>query len=627
MTDPVTVFLLVVAGLLVVGTLGERIFARTGVPAVIWLIALGLVVRLAGIVPVAVVTGLAPYFAAVALVIILFDAGEHLSGSGEDALAPPDLRRARLLGLVGFVATTTLVALFSQALYGLDILPTWSWAHAFMLGSLLACGASEVFLPSLTAAGVRAELGALLRRESALTKALAVAGTVVCLDLLSPKVATGGAGLAMLAGFGFALAFGSVAGIAWIVALQRLDGDPSASHPAARRQDRDARNYGFTLAVMLVLYVLTEAAGGAGPLAVLVFGFTLGSADALLRLLRRGPDRPVDDAATEVVRAALGGHARTIAFVRTLVFTLVGLSLVAPPWGPLVMGVALGVLLLVCRLAVARFTLAGLEHAERSIVAASAPRGMATVALATLPLADAVPGATTMLTLVFAAVTTSIVLFTVGLRQLQTSAAGLLARPAAAPLLRPAGPTLGSLVAAEVAAAHSAPHHAAPVQSAPVHAPPHHSAPPPLAVPPSLSATEIRAPTLRALDDSLDPAAPSPLVARPQLDPSFVAPSSAPFVPSVPGAPSAVIPELEHDEDPLATAMARALSRRPEEVTQTRRRTLSDELSFPPPVNPPLIDEAALLSDLGRDDRDEPPLQLGDDPEPMPLTPVRDEER
>ena len=36
MTDPVTVFLLVFAGLLVVGTLGERIFVRTGVPAVIW---------------------------------------------------------------------------------------------------------------------------------------------------------------------------------------------------------------------------------------------------------------------------------------------------------------------------------------------------------------------------------------------------------------------------------------------------------------------------------------------------------------------------------------------------------------------------------------------------------------
>ena len=585
MTDPVTVFLLVFAGLLVVGTLGERIFVRTGVPAVIWLIALGLLVRVTGIVPAAVVTGLAPFFAALALVIILFDAGTHLSGSEEAALAPPDLRRAQLLGVIGFAATATVVALFSQALYGLDILPTWSWAHAFMLGSLLACGASEVFLPSLAGAGVRAELGTLLRRESAITKALAVAGTVVCLDLLSPQVATGGAGLALLAGFGFALAFGSVAGIAWIVGLQRLAGDPPAALPDARRLDRDARNYGFTLAVMLVLYVLTEAAGGAGPLAVLVFGVTLGNADALLRLLRRRPDHAQhadDAAATEVIHAALGGHERALALIRTLVFTMVGLSLTAPPWGPLVMGVALGILLLVCRLAVARFTLTGLEHGERSIIATSAPRGMATVALATLPLADAVPGAAAMLTLVLAAVTTSIVLFTVGLRQMQASAAGLALRPVATPPLRPEGPTLGSLIAAEVAASHAVPVAA-------------------------MSATEIRAPTMRAFDEPSDARSPEPPRAAPQ-------PATMPAAQR----PTPALPLSEPlEENPLDSAMARALSRRPEEVPPTRRRPLDDDDSFEHFAGPPSVEPTELPATPASPGSDlvEPPLQLGDDPD------------
>jgi cell volume regulation protein A len=592
-TDPVTVFLLVVAGLLVVGTLGERIFARTGVPAVIWLIALGLLVRVVGIVPAAVITGLAPFFAALALVIILFDAGTHLSGAGETApTSTEDRRRAQLLGFAGFAATAIVVALFSQALHGLNILETWGWAHAFMLGSLLACGASEVFLPSLAAAGVRAEIAALLRRESAITKALAVVGTVVCLDLLSPRVATGGAGLAMLAGFGFALAFGSVAGVAWIVALQRLAGDPRASLPEDRRHDRDARNYGFSLAVMLVLYVLTEAAGGAGALAVLIFGVTLGNADGLLRMLRRGPADESDGAA-EVVHAALSGHARTISFIRTLVFAMVGLCL-APPWGPLVMGVVLGVLLLVCRLAVARFTLTGLEHAERSIIAASAPRGMATVALATLPLAHAVPGAAAMLTLVFAAVTTSIVLFTVGLRQLQASAARLMSLPTSASPVQPAGPTLGSLVAAEVAARHVVP--VMPEIPAP-------------AAPPHLSATEIRAPTLRAMGDGLELRAAEPKAARPQSTPSQQAEGMMHTLPQI---DLSAGPMASGEEDPLATAMARALSRRPEEVTQTRRRPTSEEDSFASFTGPPGADEAAaLLADLNP----EPPLQLGDEPD------------
>ncbi len=600
MTDPVTIFLLVVAGLLVVGTLGERIFARTGVPEVIWLIALGLLVRVTGIVPVAVVTGLAPFFAALALVIILFDAGTQLGGAGEAApIRALDRRRAQLFGVAGFAATVIVVALFSQALHGLDILPTWGWAHAFMLGSLVACGASEVFLPSLARAGVSAEIGALLRRESAITKALAVAGTVVCLDLLSPQVETGGAGLAMLAGFGFALAFGSVAGVAWIVALQRLAGDPRAALPEAGRHDRDARNYGFTLAVMLVLYVLTEAAGGAGALAVLVFGVTLGNADALLRLLRRGA-ADESDAAAEVVHAALSGHTRAIALIRTLVFAMVGLSL-APAWGPLVMGVVLGVLLLVCRLAVARFTLTGLEHSERSIIATSAPRGMATVALVTLPLAHAVPGAEAMLTLVFAAVTTSIVLFTVGLRQMQASAAGLMSRPSGSPQVRPQGPTLGSLVAAEVAS-----HHVLPAVPAPAAAP-------------QLSATEIRAPTLRAFDEvseshAIAPRVPEPRAARPQPTPAQRAEGMMHTLPRI---DLSAGPMDADAEDPLATAMHRALSRRPEEVTQTRRRPTSEDDSFARFTGPPAADEAAaLLADLHS--AAEPPLQLGDDPDEQP---------
>jgi hypothetical protein len=57
------------------------------------------------------------------------------------------------------------------------------------------------------------------------------------------------------------------------------------------------------------------------------------------------------------------------------------------------MGVALGIPAARQPPRVARFTLTGLEHGERSIIATSAPRGMATVALATLPLAHAVPGA------------------------------------------------------------------------------------------------------------------------------------------------------------------------------------------------------------------------------------------
>lgn len=430
MSDPVTMFMLVVAGLLVVGSVGEQVFARTGVPGVIWLILLGILGRVTGVVPEQVATGLAPFFAALALVLILFDAGRHLTfGAGDETLTPTVRRRALLLALLGFIGTTLMVALLSMGLYGLNVLPFWSWPHAFMLGSLMSAGAGEVFMPSLQD-DVDAAGQALLRREAAITKALAVAGTVLCLDALSPQVAVNGAALAMVSGVGFALMFGIGVGVGWIIALQRLADNP--------------RSYLYTLAAMIAAYVMSEGAGGSGPLSVLVFGVILGNADRLLGLLRRRGE--ADPADTSTIKAMLEDHEGTIQFVRTLVFTMVGLLLV-PPAGPLVFGAILGVLLLVVRLLVVRVVLSGSDHAERSSIGNCAPRGMATVALATLPLAHHVQGSQSMLTLVFSAVTMSVVVFTIGRRHLRTSgSARVMEAPAAviakAPVMRVQGPAV-----------------------------------------------------------------------------------------------------------------------------------------------------------------------------------------
>jgi cell volume regulation protein A len=706
-SDPVTVFMLVVAGLLVVGTVGELVFRRTGVPSVVWLVALGILVRVAGIVPPAVITGLAPFFAALALVIVLFDAGTNLTGKPDEGnsasdpsrgLDPATHKRAQILAFAGFAAITTLVALFSQALHGLDILPTWSWAHAFMLGSLVGCGASEVFLPSLPGLGASDEALAVLRRESAITRALAVTGTVVCLDLLSPRIAVGGAGLAMVASFGFALAFGTAAGVLWVIALQRL----SADH---------ARNYGFTLAVMVVLYVLSESAGGAGPLSVLIFGAVLGNAGALLRVLRRG-NTSTDADPGEAVRAALGGHARTIEFVRILVFAMVGLTL-APPWGPLVMGVALAFLILVSRLAVARFALHGLEQRARNIIGTSAPRGMATVALVTLPLAHAVPGAREMVALVFSAVTTSVLLFTIGSWELRRH--GGAPRPIAA---RPPNTSFAASIAADVAASHPAmvlPAEARPLAArpaptpAPTPAPSGAPTPTPIAAATPAPSSEA---VVQALADAValgdDPRAPTlpqsrdvlAVLPRPDLPPAppqpaerplFASPLIAPLAPplaalplapapiapayhlgpatplptrdpasthATPDPPSAhaatlapgtvpgtairpstpaphrrapesfmhtlpqIAPPRPHDDDPLADAMARALAKRPDEVTQVRRRPTGD-FEVPPPTFTPFPgsseeDALSLLAKLGMHDDDDgdantPPGERKDD--------------
>ena len=91
----VSLMLLVVAGIFLVGSIGEIVFARTRVPDVVWLIVCGWALGPAsGLLNARLLVQIAPYFAAFALIVILFDGGTSLK-LGSVAKAAP---RARALG-------------------------------------------------------------------------------------------------------------------------------------------------------------------------------------------------------------------------------------------------------------------------------------------------------------------------------------------------------------------------------------------------------------------------------------------------------------------------------------------------------------------------------------------------
>ncbi|PCC71899.1 NhaP-type Na+/H+ or K+/H+ antiporter [Nannocystis exedens] len=395
---PVTVFLVAIACLLAAAAAVRPLALRTHVPEAVWLIALGVVLRTTGLVPPATIAALAPFFAALALIIVLFEAGRDMVfGTASEQVV-----RARKLALAGAALVVPLVALFSQALSGLHLLPVWSWTHAFMLGALLLCTAPEVFAPTLYR---RAHPGlvAALEREAALTGALAIAATACCIDLLSLRVPVGKAYAAIAAGFGLGLAFGAFAGLLWITAIRRV-GPGRGVYP-------------YTLAAILGLYVVTDTLGGIGALAVLVFGAVVSNAGPLVAALFRPRGGAVVEAADEDFRAALDDHARTVEITRVLLFTFLGMNL-GPPWGLLAMGIVLGLLLVVLRLLAARLVLRGVDDRTFSALALGWPRGMVVAGLAALPHAAAVPGTESLTTLVFAAVATTCVAFGVAVSPL-----------------------------------------------------------------------------------------------------------------------------------------------------------------------------------------------------------------
>ena len=76
---PVEVFLLCIAAVFLIGVVGELVFARTGVPDVVWLIVVGVFMGpVFGLVERNMLMGIAPFFGALTLVIVLFDGGVRL---------------------------------------------------------------------------------------------------------------------------------------------------------------------------------------------------------------------------------------------------------------------------------------------------------------------------------------------------------------------------------------------------------------------------------------------------------------------------------------------------------------------------------------------------------------------
>jgi len=93
--DPVAWVVVEIAGILLLGALGEFIFARTHVPDVVWLVAAGILAGpISGLVPSGLLRPGIPLFGAIALTVILSSGAFRLQLTEVAAAAP----RGILLG-------------------------------------------------------------------------------------------------------------------------------------------------------------------------------------------------------------------------------------------------------------------------------------------------------------------------------------------------------------------------------------------------------------------------------------------------------------------------------------------------------------------------------------------------
>jgi len=413
--NSVAVFLLTIAGSFLIGTIGEIVFRRTQVPDVVWLIAAGIILGpLGGVVTRERLTVIAPYFAAVTLVVVLFEGGSRLNLLEVSRAAP----RSTVLALLTFTCAMLAVAVVSMGAKVIHLLPPeWTWKHGFLLGSILGGSSSIIIMPAMNLAKVEASVANLVGLESAFTDAFCVVGASALIDIMLRGAAGGDSPAASLfESFGIAIAIGGMGAAAWLLVLRFLKGSEHA--------------YPITLSALLILYVLIDRARGSAALGILTFAVIVGNAPIISKKVGLVGEL---DLGTDV----RGFHSQVTFIIKSFFFVFIG-AMLGPPWSLILFGVLLGLVVVGARApgVLAATFRSGLDQGQKNMVMVAGPRGMAAGVLATMPAAAGVVATDGLPPLVFSAVLTTILAFAVGFplaRRMRKAPATVEAAPEALP--------------------------------------------------------------------------------------------------------------------------------------------------------------------------------------------------
>jgi len=392
--DPVSIFLLVVALVLLVGIAGEVIFQRTGIPDVLWLIAVGaLFGPVLGLVERDALLASAPHIGALALVVVLFDGGSELrlDELGKSAGRGVSIAALGFLIAVGITAPTVMIGKW------LGLVPvSWGWMHAIMIGALVGGSSSVVVMPALRRAKLGKRFTQMVNLEIALTDVFTVVVTGAILAVMGHRAlgAEGSPALALVQSFVVGAVIGCVGGLVAALALRRLGRSDFA--------------YPLLLGWLFLLHVGVEELGGSGALGILAAAVMVGNAPNLEK--SSGMAR-----AARIGKSFSGVHDPISFLIKSFFFAFVG-GMLGPHWSAFLFGVAIAVVVLVARLATAGIATwrSGMSVPSRVLLGFLAPRGMAAGALALLPLRAGVPEAEGLPPIVFATLVGSIATFAVG---------------------------------------------------------------------------------------------------------------------------------------------------------------------------------------------------------------------
>ena len=378
--------ILLAAGVVIfLGVAGEAFFKKTGIPDVAFLMILGVIIGpVLGIIQAEAVIQVVPYFAALALIIIMFDGGLNLDIKHIVKTA----HYSFTLAIIGFILSVIIISLATH--YILE----WTWLESILLASIVGGSSSAIVFGLVRNIRISEETKSILSFESAVTDILA---TIIAFILFEAVLAghfdlqTLQETIGRAVVVGLVLGFG--VGIPWMYISTKFG---NAQHA-----------YMLTLAILFVLFFLANSFGESGALTALVFGLMIGNKKHLSKILRfKVPKIERDDPT----------HNQLTFLVRSFFFVFVGLMATFGQIEYVIFGVVVTIAVYVGRMSLVKAVLRkGFSKLDKSVTKSMIPRGLAAAVLATYPITMGLPNAELYPQMIFFIILSSVIITTIGL--------------------------------------------------------------------------------------------------------------------------------------------------------------------------------------------------------------------
>ena len=378
--------ILLAAGVVIfLGVAGEAFFKKTGIPDVAFLMIFGVIIGpVLGIIQPEAVIQVVPYFAALALIIIMFDGGLHLDIKHVIKTAHFSVT----LAILGFILSVVIITLAAHFALG------WLWLESILLATIVGGSSSAIVFGLVRNIKISEEIKSMLSFESALTDILAMIVAFILFEAVLVghfDIQTLQETLGRAVVVGLVLGFG--VGIPWMYFSTKLG---NAQHA-----------YMLTLGILFVLFFLANSFGESGALTALVFGLMLGNKRHLSRILRfKLPKIETDDPT----------HNQLTFLVRTFFFVFVGLMASFGQIEYIVFGILITIAVYLGRIFIGKITLTKrFSKLDRAVTNSMIPRGLAAAVLATYPITMGLPNAEAYSQIIFFIILTSVIITTIGL--------------------------------------------------------------------------------------------------------------------------------------------------------------------------------------------------------------------